>query len=74
MAEARGSAARASSEIGGYLDAGLAGIGGSHRPSAFARSTAATPAVCIRPSDTNRITISTFRFDHGLRARRGVKR
>jgi hypothetical protein len=46
----------------------------SQRPSALARSTSARPAACIRPSLVSRSMSPTLRFDHMLRARRGVKR
>ena len=48
--------------------------GTAQRPSAFARWTSARPAGCIRPSAIKRAMMPTFRGDHELRARRGVKR
>jgi len=46
----------------------------SQRPSAFARSTSASPAGFIRPAAVSSPTFSTLIFDHLLRGRRGVKR
>ena len=49
-------------------------VGGSQRPSAFARSTSASPAGCIAPRAISASALARLIFDQIERARRGVKR
>ena len=69
-----GSASRARWRSSGTWMSARRSYAASHRPSAFARSTSASPAGRIRPSAMRRSTFSRLIFDHFERERRGVNR